>query len=212
VSPDGNYLYDYKDKSWYSWSFDPESGGSWVSTSPPAGITAPPLQWAPGDANHQPDKPKPSGDGPPPPKIPGGSGSSGPGTTVDTPSLDLFVRNIKALVDPVNGLLDTLKKMKAVQPGAFYHADLIRANITGKNGDAGLRAKYDTVCSDLGNGLVSLHQAVSKISGLYKSTEEANKGTAQDVQKYLGSASGYFSGIVTDGGSGSGSGSGSSGS
>lgn len=202
TSPDGQYLYDYDSKTWYAYTYEPGYGDSsgyydWEQTDPPQGITAPPLQWSPSDANRPPPSALPKGPGPNAPKIPGGKSNSGT-TSVDTPSLDLFATNVKALQDPVNALVKTLKGMTPVQPGAFYHADLIRANISGDNGDGGIQAKYRTAINDLGNGLVSLHDAVTTLSTKYKSTEEANKGQAGDVQKAFNGAQGYFGGVVSD--------------
>ena len=202
TSPDGQYLYDYDSKTWYAWTYNAgygDSGGyyDWDQTDPPPGITAPPLQWSPSDANRPPPKSLPTGNGPAPPKIPGGKTATAT-TSVDTPSLDLFATNVKALQDPVNALVKTLKGMTPVQPGAFYHADLIRANVSGDNGDGGIQAKYRTAINDLGNGLVSLHYAVTTLSKKYKTTEDANKGEAADVQKAFNGAQGYFGGVVTD--------------
>jgi hypothetical protein len=200
-SADGSYLYDYSDNSWWSWDTD---SGSWDSmSSPPPGIpTPPPIQWSSSDANRPPDKPKPSGTGPIPPKVPGGDGKGN--TSVDTPSLDVFVENVKSLLTPVNDLLTTIKGMPAVQPGAFYHADVIRSNINGDSGDGGLKSKYRSVVTDLGNGLTDLHEAIHGLSLKYKSTEEANKGTADDVTRALNGSQSYFGGIITDAGGSSG--------
>jgi hypothetical protein len=202
TSPDGQYLYDYTSKTWYAYTYEPGYGDSsgyydWSQTDPPAGITAPPLQWSPSDANRPAPSTLPTAKGPVGPKVPGGKSATG-NVSVDTPSLDLFATNVKALQDPVNGLVKTLKAMHPVQPGAFYHADLIRQSVSGDNGDAGIRAKYHTAVSDLGNGLVSLHDAVVALSAKYKTTEDANKGEAGDVQKAFNGAQGYFGGVVTD--------------
>lgn len=192
-SPDGQYLYDYGTNTWQQW--DDENGWTDMS-SPPQGVTAPPIQWSPSDATRPPPFAVPTWGGPTPPKVPGGNGSGN--TSVDTPSLDLFVKNVKTLLDPVNGLVTSLKSMHAVQPGAFYHADVIRANINGDNGDGGLRAKYRSAVTDLGSGLTDLHLAITSLSNKYHSTEEANKGTADDVSRALNGAQTYFGGIITD--------------
>lgn len=204
TSPDGQYLYDYTNKTWYSNTYNAGYGDgaayySWDQCDPPPGLNPPALQWNPGDANRPNTKPLPKDPGPTGPKIPGGKGTDG-NTSVDTPSLDLFATNVKSLQDPVNGLIKTLKGMTPVQPGAFYHADLVRQNISGDNGDAGIQAKYHSVVTDLGNGLLSLHDAIVSLSGKYKTTEDANKGTAGDVSKALNGAQGYFGGVVTDAG------------
>lgn len=198
LAPDGKHLYDYANHTWYI-----KGGrGGWMTTSAPHGVTPPAQQWSPTDATHQQPKPLPTGNGPTPPKIPGGDGSGN--TSVDTPSLDLFVTNVKTLLTPVNGLVTSLKGMHPVQPGAFYHADVVRANINGDNGDGGLRAKYRSAVTDLGSGLTDLHEAITTLSTKYKNTEEANKGTADDVTRALNGASSYFGGIITDTGGGSG--------
>jgi hypothetical protein len=200
LAPDGKHLYDYANHTWYLKGTG-RGGTTWSKTSAPPGVTPPAQQWSPSDATRPPDKPLPTGTGPTPPKVPGGDGTGN--TSVDTPSLDRFVENIKSLLDPVNNLLTTIKGMPAVQPGAFYHADVIRANINGDNGDGGLKAKHRAVVTDLGNGLTDLHTAIHGLSLKYKSTEEANKGTADDVTRALNGAQTYFGGIITDaGGSG----------
>lgn len=201
LAPDGKHLYDYANQTWYLKSTG-RGGTSWSKTSAPPGVTPPAQQWSPSDATRPPDKPLPTGTGPTPPKVPGGDGTGN--TSVDTPSLDRFVENIKSLLDPVNTLLTTIKGMPAVQPGAFYHADVIRANINGDNGDGGLKAKHRAVVTDLGNGLTDLHEAIHGLSLKYKSTEEANKGTADDVTRALNGAQTYFGGIITDAGGSSG--------
>jgi hypothetical protein len=202
LAPDGKHLYDYANNTWYL-KYTGRGGTSWSKTSAPPGVTPPAQQWSPSDATRPPDKPLPTGgSSTPPPKVPGGDGKGN--TSVDTPSLDVFVTNVKALLTPVNGLVTSLKSMHAVQPGAFYHADVIRANINGDNGDGGLRAKYRSAVTDLGSGLTDLHEAITTLSQKYKSTEEANKGTADDVTRALNGASSYFGGIITDTGGGSG--------
>ncbi|WP_194915211.1 hypothetical protein [Catenulispora rubra] len=157
--------------------------------------------WSPNHADRQPDKPLPKDAKdlpkvPAPPPVPGGDGTGN--TSVDTPSLDKFASNIALLQDPVNKLLDTITQMPAVQPGAFYHADQIRANIDGLNGDGGLKQKYRTAVTDLTNGLKDLHDAMTSLSTKYASTEDANKGTADDVNRALNGSTAYFSGIDTD--------------
>lgn len=204
-SPDGNYLYDYTDHTWSEWEVDSDGYGSWTQIdTPPAGLNPPPIQWSSTDATRPPTSGLPTTTnhpGPTPPKIPGGDGTGN--TSVDTPSLDLFVTNVSTMLGWVTPLTTKLKTLAAVQPGAFYHADVIRAGINGDNGDGGLKAKYRTVLSDLGNGLTDLHDAVKNLSHKYTSVEEANKGTADDVSRALNGATGYFGGVVTDaGGSG----------
>ncbi len=168
---------------------------------PPNDAPPPVSEWTPGDANHPPDHPLPKGSGPQPPKIPGGDGKGH--TSVDTPSLDLFVSNMGALGPPVSALITKMQTMIPVQPGAFYHADQIRAAISGDNGDGGLQHRYRLVATDLNNGLVALRDAIKTLSAKYKTTEDLNKGTAHDVQQALSSVSGSFGGVVTDAGGGS---------
>lgn len=200
MAPDGNYMYDYSNNTWYEKGVDAKGNDTWVETSAPQGVTPPPEKWSLGDLNVPPSQPLPSGSGPTPPKVPGGDGKNN--TSVDTPTLDLFASNIKSLIDPVTALIATLRQMTPVEPGAFYHADVIRANITGDNGDGGLRAKYLAVASDLGNGLTDLYQAIVTLSGKYKSIEDANKGTAEDIQRALDNTAPYFGGLTNDVGGG----------
>jgi hypothetical protein len=170
---------------------------------PPGTAPTPLPEWTPSDANHPPDHPLPTGPGSggQPPAIPGGDGKGN--TSVDTPSLDLFIGNMGKLATPVSGLISKMQTMKPVQPGAFYHADQIRAAISGDNGDGGLQHRHRLAATDLNNGLVALQNAMKGLSSKYKTTEELNKGAAQEVQQALSSVSGSFGGVVTDAGGGS---------
>jgi len=169
---------------------------------PPPPPSGPPPEWNPGDANKPSPAPLPSGAAPTPPPVPGGAGN-GKHTSVDTPSLDLFAQNIGQLIQPVSDALSGLHGVN-VQPGAFYHADVIRSKIGGANGDAGLKNNYTLVLNDLKNGLSDLQTAVTQMSAKYKSTEDLNGMKVSDLQNDFDSASSYFNSMTSDnGGSGS---------
>jgi hypothetical protein len=121
-------------------------------------------------------------------------------TKVDTASLDLFRRNIEALIQPVKDVLTELRESPSVQPGAFYHADLIRSKINGPNGDAGLRAQFILVLNDLLNALLDLAAAVKKLSDNYKSTEKLNGAKADDVSKIFNKVTTDFNALISDAG------------
>src|SRR4051812_16834352 len=68
-----------------------------------------------------------------PPPVPGGDGHNG--TSVSTPSLDLFATNIDLLIQPVRDVAAALTDV-SVAPGAFYHANVMRTSVNGPNADA----------------------------------------------------------------------------
>jgi hypothetical protein len=172
--------------------------GPIIATPRPTAPPAPPAvtEWNPGEATKPSSVPLPSGSGPTPPSVPGGTGGAG-ATVVVTPSLDVFAQNISSLVPVVDAALTDLGVVDA-QPGAFYHADMIRAAIGGANGDAGLKADYGKVLSDLKNALTALSDAVTTMSHKYTSTEDLNGATVADLQSDLSSATTLFGKMITD--------------
>lgn len=149
------------------------------------------------------------------PPVPGHDGS-GSGTTVDTDALDVFANNMDLLIAPTTKASTTLQSVD-VEPGAFYHANQIRINVNGANGDDGLKAKYLLVLSDLGQGLADLRDGIKQLSSTYKTVADAAHMTASDFQSAMNLSQADMTALITDaggtgggGGSGSGSGSGSS--
>ena len=138
---------------------------------------------------------------------PNGPGPTTP-TSVHTPSLDAFANYMGELVAPLNLLLPELAAVD-VQPGAFYHADVIRATINGLNGNDGLKSKFSNVISDLVDALGDIQTAITEMSTKYKSTEDLNKVSVTDLQKDFQSVQGDFTTLMNDA---SGNSSGSSGS
>lgn len=166
---------------------------------PPPPPPPPPAQWNPGDEKSPPvSHSDPTGSGPPAPPVPNNH------TSVDTASLDLFAKNMTALVTPLNNLMPTLKAVD-VQPGAFYHADQIRTQINGPSGDAGLKSQYQKVIGDLVQTLTDLSTSATTMSGKYKDTEALNSTNATDLGNYFQIPQSDYSSMMTDSGaSGSG--------
>jgi hypothetical protein len=171
---------------------------------PPPKPPAPTGPWSPSDAPNAQQQNNPSGNGPAAPLVPGK-------TSVDTPSLNLFATNMNALIAPLKSAYTALEGVD-VQPGAFYHADQIRNQINGQNGDAGLKSQFQKVLTDLVQGLSDVNDAVATMTKKYKSTEDLNGASVTDLQSDFQTVSSDFSTMMSDaqsgGSSGSGSGSG----
>ena len=139
-----------------------------------------------------------------PPKVPGGSGKSDSGTSVDTPSMELFAGNIDLLIKPAREAAKDLQLVQ-VEPGAFYHANQIRTKVNGPNADSGLKEQYIKVFQDLAQGLGDLRDGVRQLAKQYTTLEDAGKMKATDLQSAMQSTSSDFTSLVTDaGGSGGG--------
>ncbi|OIK26141.1 hypothetical protein VT52_017875 [Streptomyces malaysiense] len=139
-----------------------------------------------------------------PPDVPGGSGDPGSGTSVDTPSMLLFADNIDKLIQPTRDAATELGKVQA-EPGAFYHANRIRAKVNGPNADSGLKESYIRVFQDLARGLGDLRDGVEQLAQHYTTLEDAGRMKATDLQNAMQSTSSDFTSLVTDaGGSGGG--------
>jgi hypothetical protein len=128
--------------------------------------------------------------------VPKGSGGTDT-TTVDTPSMDLFVRNMDSLIKPVQDAANLLADV-AVAPGAFYHANEIRLKVSGQNGDRGIKENYTKVLNDLANGLADIRNGVQELIKTYSSIEEANGMKAQDLRAAMEAAGGDFGAMMTD--------------
>jgi hypothetical protein len=133
-----------------------------------------------------------------PPTVPKGSDGTGT-TTVDTPSMDLFARNMDSLIKPVQDAANLLAGV-AVAPGAFYHANEIRGKVSGPNGDHGIKENYTKVLNDLANGLADIRNGVQELIKSYSSIEEANGMKAKDLQGAMEAAGGDFGAMMTDNG------------
>ncbi|MEU6194229.1 hypothetical protein [Streptomyces sp. NPDC047061] len=135
-----------------------------------------------------------------PPPVPGGDGHNG--TSVSTPSLDLFASNIDLLIQPVRDVATKLTDV-SVAPGAFYHANVMRTTVNGPNADAGLKKSYGDALSALVRGLTDLRDGVRGLSHKYATTEDANGMTAQDLADALTTTTADFNTMMTsNGGSG----------
>jgi len=133
-----------------------------------------------------------------PPAVPSGKGD-GKGTTVDTPSLDLFADNIDQLVAPVKQAQSALKGV-SVAPGDFYHANKMRIDLNGPNADDGLKEQFVKVLGDLSQGLSDLSAGMRQLSQKYTTTEDANSASATDLQSAFQSTEGDFTSLITDAG------------
>ncbi|MCW2904628.1 MAG: hypothetical protein JWO67_6893 [Streptosporangiaceae bacterium] len=133
-----------------------------------------------------------------PPTVPKGSGGTDT-TTVDTPSMDLFARNMDSLIKPVQDAANLLADV-AVAPGAFYHANEIRLKVSGPNGDRGIKENYTKVLNDLANGLADIRNGVQELIKTYSSIEEANGMKAQDLRAAMEASGGDFGAMMTDNG------------
>ncbi|WP_405884602.1 hypothetical protein OG762_41460 [Streptomyces sp. NBC_01136] len=132
-----------------------------------------------------------------PPSVPGGDGHNG--TSISTPSLDLFASNIDQLIQPVRDVATRLGDV-AVAPGAFYHANGMRATVNGPNADGGLKKSYGDALSALVRGLTDLRDGVRTLSRNYGTTEDANHMTAQDLADAFTTTTADFNTVMTSNG------------
>ncbi|MCX4817819.1 hypothetical protein OG601_45305 [Streptomyces sp. NBC_01239] len=132
-----------------------------------------------------------------PPPVPGGDGHNG--TSVSTPSLDLFATNIDLLIQPVRDVATALTDV-SVAPGAFYHANVMRTSVNGPNADAGLKKSYGDALTALVRGLTDLRDGVKGLSHKYATTEDANGMTAQDLADALTTTTADFNTVMTSNG------------
>ncbi|MGQ4436913.1 hypothetical protein [Streptomyces sp. SAS_260] len=132
-----------------------------------------------------------------PPPVPGGDGHNG--TSVSTPSLDLFATNIDLLIQPVRDVATALTDV-SVAPGAFYHANVMRTSVNGPNADAGLKKSYGDALTALVRGLTDLRDGVQGLSHKYATTEDANGMTAQDLADALTTTTADFNTVMTSNG------------
>src|SRR5438128_1550388 len=79
---------------------------------------------------------------------------------------------------------DALNRV-SVAPGAFYHANQIRKQVSGENGDNGLKGDYLKVLDDLAGALTDLRDGVRQLSQKYKTIEDANGMKAKDLQEAM---------------------------
>ncbi|MFH8386877.1 hypothetical protein ACH4E7_39190 [Kitasatospora sp. NPDC018058] len=116
---------------------------------------------------------------------------------MSTPSLDVFARNIDSLRAPVKAALDRLHGV-TLAPGAFYHADQIRAKAVGPNGDGGLKDQIAKALGDVYSGLTAISTGVTELSRTYAGAEAANGMKATDLQRSLNAAGGDFGAMLKD--------------
>lgn len=133
---------------------------------------------------------------PPPPPVPTGT-HNGEGTSVDTPSMELFAANMMLLHDYALFAHAQLADVN-VQPGVFYDANKMRVTINGVNDDDGVKGWYVKVLYDLSLGLADLHDGILTISAKYTSIEDLNKLSTTELQQDLGLVPGDFNTMLGD--------------
>ncbi|MFI6444302.1 hypothetical protein [Kitasatospora sp. NPDC050543] len=131
-----------------------------------------------------------------PPEVPSSKGG-GKGTSVATPSMDLFAKNMQVL-QSVTPVAEKFLQEVDIRPGSFYHANKMRLKINGANGDDGLKEWYIKVFRDLGVALLDLHDGIVELSTKYKSIEDLNSITSTDLQNIMTRVQGDFSKMLGD--------------
>ncbi|MEW2625027.1 hypothetical protein [Streptomyces sp. NPDC048106] len=121
---------------------------------------------------------------------------------MNTASMDLFAKNVAALVPHVVEARNRMASGTAsvVHPGGFYDAYQLRSQTSGPNGGAGLQGKYYNVLADLAEGLQDVSNGMQKLSKKYSTTEELNRMKTSDLLEALGNASADFQRLGNDSG------------
>ncbi|MFI8301797.1 hypothetical protein ACIGCZ_38575 [Streptomyces nigra] len=118
--------------------------------------------------------------------------SSGDDTqSVDLPTLDRLAEVVGALETPLRAALDSLGNVD-VRPGGFYHANQIRAKVTGQDGDAGLAQSYSMTLSNLIEGIVDIRDGLRRLREEYAKAEHDARMSAADVAQAMKEAEGDF--------------------
>ncbi len=131
------------------------------------------------------------------PPVPKKTGDSTGRTTVHTPSMVIFAKNIETLLDPCKKAQQVLKNVK-VAPGDFFHGHAMRAKVAGGTGAGGCQEAYLKVLDDLCDGLTSLANGVRLMGQKYDSTDEANNMTGKQLKEYLRDAAADFGALAQD--------------
>jgi hypothetical protein len=113
--------------------------------------------------------------------------------------MNLFADNMDSLIDAVQKAVQQLQYTggQPLPAGGFYHAEQIRTNVTGVNGDAGIKAEYATVLDDLVTGLTDISNGVRGLAKNYQSVEDANGMTSSDLADALASARDDFASLAS---------------
>jgi hypothetical protein len=164
-----------------------------------------PPGWDPNSVHPPGSVPPPTGNGPTPP-VPVPKWDSGSKTlAVYTDALDTFATNMLALQPPIQSVMNDLTDV-SVQPGAFYDADKLRNTINGQNGDAGIKAAYGKVLSDIHKALQTLHDETITMSTKYKNFDDINTAGATNLESLFSGSTTQFGSSITDNKNGSPSG------
>ncbi|MEU3795730.1 hypothetical protein [Streptomyces fructofermentans] len=131
------------------------------------------------------------------PPVPGGKGSHG--TSVDTPSMAVTLKNLQQLIPHIDELMKILSHVH-VAPGTFYDANMLRTQVNGPNADAGLKKSYAEVLSSMKRGFVDLTGGLQKLISNYGTTEDISKITAKDLADAIGNSPASFNSMMTNNG------------
>jgi hypothetical protein len=115
--------------------------------------------------------------------------------SVDLPALDHLAEVVGALETPLRNALDSLGNVD-VRPGGFYHANQIRAKVTGQDGDAGLVQSYITTLTNLIEGVMDIRDGLRKLREEYAKAERDAVISAADVQQVMQQAEGDFNSVT----------------
>lgn len=129
-----------------------------------------------------------------PPPVPSGSGNGGK-TSVDTHPMEVFADNMDQLVGPIRQAMDRLHPVD-IHAGAFYHANTIRTNLNGPNGDGGQKAKLAAVLDSLSEGVTDIARGTRELVAKYNQVHDASLVKATDLQTAMQSAQADFQGLA----------------
>ncbi|WP_326782884.1 hypothetical protein [Streptomyces sp. NBC_00151] len=111
-------------------------------------------------------------------------GSGDDTQSVDLPALDHLAEAVGALETPLRNALDSLGNVD-VRPGGFYHANQIRAKVTGQDGDAGLVQSYSMTLTNLIEGIVDIRDGLRRLREEYAKAERDASISAADVTQAM---------------------------
>lgn len=131
------------------------------------------------------------------PPVPKKTGDPRNLTSVHTPSMEVFAKNIEALIDPCKKAQQVLKGVHAA-PGDFFHGHTMRTKVSGDSGGGGCKESYLKILDDLSDGLANLAMGIRLLSKNYSTTEEANKITGKQLDEYIHDAAADFNALAGD--------------
>jgi hypothetical protein len=127
------------------------------------------------------------------PNVP--KGTAGSGTSVDTPSMNLFADNMDRLAELIKTAQEKVKNLPDAAPGAFKEAMELKKVLTG---NGGLRENYGTVLHDLRQALMDTAIAIRNASKKYTTIEEASRMQGEDLKTLMTDVEKDFKKLSTD--------------